>query len=71
LTFIKAYCDRLEVGEPITLESPDNAKLDGHITAVSRGKKGAQVAIKHGKRTSTWHLPTAAFRARPKQEAVS
>jgi hypothetical protein len=67
VTFIKAYCDRLEVGEPITLESPDNTKLDGHITSVSRGKKGAQVAIKHGKRTSTWHLPTAAFRARPQE----
>jgi hypothetical protein len=67
VSYIKAYCDRLEVGEPITLEVPsEDVKMDGHITAVSRGKKGAQVAIRYGKRTSTWHLPTAAFRPRPK-----
>lgn len=65
---IRAYVDRLEVGEPIALEVPGVVeKLDGHITNVSRGKKGAQVIIKTNRKTSTWHLPNQVIRPRAEQ----
>lgn len=53
------YADKLEPGASVKISCPPEVSnyFEATVRSVSRGKKGYQIAVKHGKSASTWHVP--------------
>lgn len=61
---LTVYADRLEPGDSVKITCPPEVTgcIEATVINVSRGKKGCQIAVKHGKTASTWHVPFRAIK---------